>query len=122
MITLTRSKDFDRIFRHGSSVSSSEVVIYALKRSKGKFSQPRAAFCVSKKFGKAVARNRVKRRLREVYRLNEGKLDTQWDVILLARQGAAVVQFAQLEKKFLSLCRRAGILKEVPRIPETASP
>lgn len=122
MITLTRSKDFDRIFRHGSSVSSSEVVIYALKRSKGKFSQPRAAFCVSKKFGKAVARNRVKRRLREVYRLNEGKLDTQWDVILLARQGAAVVQFAQLEKKFLSLCRRAGILKEIPRIPETVSP
>ena len=116
MITLTRSKDFDRIFRHGSSVSSSEVVIYALKRSKGKFSQPRAAFCVSKKFGKAVARNRVKRRLREVYRLNEGKLDAQWDVILLARQGAAVVQFAQLEKKFLSLCRRAGILKEVPNL------
>ena len=122
MITLTRSKDFDRIFRHGSSVSSSEVVIYALKRYKGKFSQPRAAFCVSKKFGKAVVRNRVKRRLREVYRLNEGKLDTQWDVILLARQGAAVVQFAQLEKKFLSLCRRAGILKEIQRVPEMTNP
>ncbi|MBQ7502348.1 ribonuclease P protein component [bacterium] len=110
MITLTRSKDFDRVFRRGISLSSSEIVLYAFKRS-GRFSETRFAFCVSKKFGGAVVRNRIRRRLREICRLNEHKLDVKWDLILLARRNAEKLRFALLEKKFLNLCGRAGILR-----------
>ena len=91
------------------------MVLYAFKRT-GRFSQTRFAFCVGKKFGGAVVRNRVRRRLREVCRLNEHKLDEKWDLILLARRNAEKLRFALLEKRFLSLCGRAGIL----RSPETA--
>ncbi|MBQ7528338.1 ribonuclease P protein component [bacterium] len=114
MILLTRSKDFDRIFRHGSSVSSLEMVLYSFRRpAKYGFPEARVAFCVSKKlFGGAVMRNRVRRRLREIYRLNCGKLDARWDVIILARQGASTAQFAKMERKFLNLCLKLGVLKE----------
>ena len=119
MLTLTKSKDFDRVFQQGISVSCSVIAVHAFKR-RGKPSSARAAFCVSKKFGKAVVRNRARRRLREVYRLNEDKLATQWDIVLLAHRRIMAVQFATLEREFLNLCRRIGLLKGVRELPKEA--
>lgn len=109
METLKKSRDFDRVFRQGRSVVGPEMVLYVLRRPRP---PRRVAFCVSKKLGTAVVRNRMRRRLREVYRRNREKLAPRCDLILLARQAAERAPFPNLEKTFLGLAARAGILRE----------
>ncbi|MGI5843558.1 MAG: ribonuclease P protein component [Candidatus Xenobium sp.] len=108
--TLKKPRDFDRVFRQGRSVAAQHLVLYCLKRPRP---GGRVAFCVSKKLGSAVVRNHVRRRLREVYRLNQEKLATRWDVILLARPLALSASFQDLEKEFLNLAERANLIREV---------
>ena len=89
-----------------SGQASSCMVLYARKNRLGK---NRVGITVGKKLGGAVVRNRVRRRLREVYRLNEDKLTPGWDIVLVARSRCISADFQKLEQSFLSLAERAGI-------------
>ena len=86
------------------------LVLYAKRNRTG---SNRVGITVSKKLGHAVVRNRVRRRLREVYRLNEDKFLPGWDVVVVARSRAVDCPFDQLQRAYLSLAEKAGVLKEV---------
>ena len=86
------------------------LVLYARKNRTG---TNRVGITVSKKLGKAHIRNRIRRRLREVYRLNEEKFLPGWDIVVVGRSKALDADFAQLTKSYLSLAKKAGILAEV---------
>ena len=74
--------------------------------------QNRVGVTVGKKLGHAVIRNRVRRRLREVYRLNEAKFAPGWDIVVVARSRCIKADFQKLTQAYLSLAEKAGILKE----------
>ena len=84
-------------------------MLYARKNRTG---QNRIGITVSKKLGKAVVRNRVRRRLREVYRLNEELFAPGWDIVVVARSRCIGADFGKLTKAYLSLAEKAGILRE----------
>ena len=67
---------------------------------------------MSTKLGGAVVRNRVRRRLREIVRLNRDRLLPGWDVVLVARTRAVDAPFRQLERAYLTLCAKLGLLRE----------
>ena len=105
------SLKLNHIFRklyHTSGQANSYLVLYARRNRTG---GNRVGITVSKKLGHAVVRNRVRRRIREVYRLNEEKFLPGYDIVVVARSRAVDVTFATLEKGYLDLARKAGILR-----------
>lgn len=72
----------------------------------------RLGYTVSTKLGHAVVRNRVRRRLREVVRLNSSALTEGWDIILVARSRAVAAPFDKLTNAWLDACGKLGMLKE----------
>lgn len=85
------------------------LVLYAKKNHTG---GNRVGITVSKKLGGAVIRNRVRRRLREVYRLHEDRFAPGWDIVIVARSRCIKGDFQALCDAYLSLAAKAGILRE----------
>ena len=98
---------FQRLYRT-NGCANGMLVLYARKN---RTSTNRVGITVSKKLGHAVVRNRVRRRLREVYRLNEDRIAPGWDIVLVARTRAIHENFQKLTDGFLQLAEKAGILK-----------
>lgn len=102
---------FNHIFRRlysQRSHANSFLVLYARPNHT---SANRVGVTVSKKLGSAVIRNRIRRRLREVYRLNEERFAPGWDIVVVARSRCLEVDFSQLTGAYLSLAEKAGILE-----------
>ena len=100
---------FQRLY-HTKGVADGYLVLYARKNRTG---ENRVGITVSKKLGKAHIRNRTRRRLREVYRLNEEKFLPGWDIVVVARTKAVYAPFDALTQSYLSLAKKAGILAPV---------
>jgi len=84
---LSRSADFDRVFRHGRSHAGRELVLYVFPR-RDEDAPPRLGLSVSRKVGGAVDRNLVKRLLREAFALESEHLPPGTDVVVVARRDA----------------------------------
>lgn len=104
------SLKLNHIFRrlyHTNGFADAYLVLYARRnRTEGN----RVGITVGKKLGKAHIRNRVRRRIREVYRLNEEKFQSGWDIVIVARSRAIEAPFDKLTGSYLSLAKKAGIL------------
>ncbi len=104
------SLKLNHIFRrlyHTNGFGSPYLVLYARKN---RTQTNRVGITVSKKLGKAHIRNRIRRRLREVYRINEAAFQPGWDIVVVARSKALDAPFDQLTKSYLNLAKKAGIL------------
>ena len=100
---------FRRAYNRGKTAADSRLALYV--RRNGRKSN-RLGLTVSTKVGRAVVRNRVRRRLREIYRLNEGALASGCDVVVVARVRAASSDYHQLERSFLKLADKLGLLRK----------
>lgn len=105
IMEFSTSLKLNHIFRrlyHTSGFADGYLVLYARKnRTDGN----RVGITVSKKLGKAHIRNRVRRRLREVWRLSQGQLKQGFDMILVARSRAVNCSYQELERAY----RRAAV-------------
>jgi ribonuclease P protein component len=112
---LSRSADFDRVFRHGRSHAGRELVLYVFPR--GEDAESRLGLSVSRKVGGAVERNRVKRLLREAFALEAERLPPGTDAVVVARHEAN----ALAEREGLTGMRRA-LGQLVERVEGTGVP
>lgn len=102
---LNRTEQFALVYRKGISRADGLAVVKALRNG---LDFTRCGFSVSRRVGKAVVRNRVKRRLREVLRLTP--LPPGWDIVVIARPPVAGARYADIEKSVRGLLCRAGLL------------
>jgi ribonuclease P protein component len=113
---LSRSADFDRVFRQGRSHAGRELVLYVFPR--GETDSPRLGLSVSRKVGGAVQRNRVKRLLREAFAAESERLPAGTDAVVVARYEAN----ALAEREGLAGIRRVlGELVDRVAASETAT-
>ena len=85
---LSRSRDFDTVYRQGRSVSTRFLTLYWFTRPEAD-GDPRLGFAVPKAVGNAVVRNRIKRQLREIWRSRIEGLPRDRDFVLVVRPGVA---------------------------------
>ena len=102
---LTQPEQFDLVFKEGSTQVDRYLV---MKARLNQLEFTRYGISVSKRIGGAVVRNRVKRVLREILRLND--LNPGWDIVVIARSPAASGDYAQLCQSAVNLLSRAGIV------------
>ncbi len=108
----SKALKLNHIFRRlyaSSGHGNSCLVLYARRNAT---STNRVGITVSKKLGCAVVRNRVRRRLREVYRCNEHRFAPGWDIVVVARSRCITASFEKLTQSYLSLAEKAGILAQ----------
>ncbi len=92
---LRKNYQFNYVYKNGKSVNDKNLVIVFCHNKNGK---PKIGFSVSKKYGKAVKRNKVKRRLKEIINKRYNFLNTKYNYIFLPRTLEKPATFAQLEK------------------------
>ena len=107
--TLNLNTQFRRIYKSGKSCARPTLVLYA--RQNGQ-KDNRIGITVSKKIGKAHLRNRAKRRLREVYRLNSANLKSGFDFVLVSRGRTPYSEFSLLCEDFLYAAKDVGVLNK----------
>ena len=110
-VTVKENYEFRRIYRKGKSAVSPQLVIYCQRNRRG---HSRLGVSVSTKLGCAVVRNRVRRRIREIYRLNKAKMLPGYDLIVVARVRAVETDYQKLDRTYLRLLEQLDQLREDP--------
>lgn len=107
---LTRRRQFAAVYGRKRSWAEPLLVLYVRRLSESEGAETRRfGFSVSKKVGKAVVRNRVKRRLRAICAARGPAWRRGFDAIFVARSSAAAATFAELDAAVCALMRRAGL-------------
>ena len=102
-----KDSDFRKVYKHGKSFANKYLVIYILKN---KSDYSRVGISVSKKVGKAITRNRVRRLIKEAYRLNiDEKIKPGYDIVFIARVSSKDATFKDIDKSIKNLVKRTDI-------------
>ena len=105
-VSLKQNHEFRRLYGKGKSAVSPYFAVYC-RRTGRPYS--RLGITAGTKLGNAVKRNRVRRRIRELYRTNEDRLSPGYDIVVVARTRVIYGSYGELERSFLQLMRKLGI-------------
>lgn len=108
-VSLKQNRDFRALYARGRSAVSSCLAVYCRK---SRLPYNRLGITVGGKLGNAVVRNKVRRRIRELYRTNEDRLRAGYDVVIVARKQAVFVSYGTLERSFLKLAGKLGFYEK----------
>lgn len=108
-VSLKQNREFRRLYARGKSAVSPYLALYCRK---SRLPYSRLGITVGGKLGGAVTRNRVRRRIRELYRVQEDKLASGYDIVVVARVRAVSASYRVLEQSFLRLADKLGLTAE----------
>lgn len=106
---LRRNKDFQYTYRKGRSIRHPLLVLIYRRTNR---IESRIGFSITKKFGKAVQRNRIKRQLREILRLQLQQLKQGYDVIFVVRKEAKGASYHELDGAVHNLLKRGKLFRQ----------
>lgn len=107
-VSIKENHIFRRLYAKGKHTVSPVLAIYVRRNDLGR---NRLGLTVGTKVGKAVTRNKVRRRMREAYRLQEKDLSVGWDIVVVARVRAAFVPYGEIERELCKGLKKLGVLQ-----------
>ena len=107
--SIKKNREFQSIYRGGTSHANRLLVMYVTENEQG---VNRIGISVSKKVGNSVVRHHITRLIRELFRLNNDKIRTGVNIIVVARPAAKNSDYRHLESAYLHLCGLHNIKKE----------
>ena len=116
---LVRRAEYDAVYREGRRRSSREFTLFV--RPNG-LEVSRFGWSIKKSLGNAVRRNRIRRRLREIFRLHRQEIATGWDIVVHPRTSVATAEFAGLAQELVTLVNSANLAKASPQQKISAKP
>ncbi len=105
--SLRKNSDFSRVYKQGKSKANYTVVLYVRENDSD---HNRLGISVSKKVGNSVVRHKVKRLIKEAYRLNEDAFACGYDIVFIARVSSKDKNFWEIEKSILHIARKMDLL------------
>ena len=103
---LKKNAEFRAVYRKGKSFSNNLLVLYIYRNKKG---INRLGISVSKKVGKSVIRNRIKRLIKENFRLNIEDIKVGYDLVFIARNLSNGKSYIEIENSMKNLIKKAGL-------------
>ncbi|NLY38643.1 MAG: ribonuclease P protein component [Firmicutes bacterium] len=107
LVRIKKSWEFKRVYRFGKTLVSPNVVLYY---HVNRLNYNRIGFSISKKIGKSVVRNRIKRIYREAFRSMRENLKKGFDFVLVARKPVIQMNFHKAREELLFLCMKGKLL------------
>ena len=107
---LKRRSEFQRVYHKGKSYAGRYLILYVFKNYHGE--KDHAGFAAGKKLGCAVVRNRVKRLLRESYRLEQAKVPQGVTLLLVGRAAAVKAKRQPVQQEFVRLLKKAKLWEQ----------
>ena len=108
--TLKKTREFQQVFTKRTSFANRLLIMYVLKNP---YKESRLGISVSKKVGNSVVRHRITRQLREIFRLNQDKIDSSYDLVVVVRDTVKGKSYAEIESAFLHLLKLHRINKNL---------
>lgn len=106
---LKNKREFDVVYKNGKSYWNRNLILYVNKNS---LDYNRIGYSITKKVGNSVVRNKIRRRMKEIYRLNLDDMDVGYDFILIPKKNTAEIPYEQLESAMLHIFKISKILKK----------
>lgn len=106
--SLRNSIQFSNVYKNGRSKANKYLIMYILENN---MSCNRLGISVSKKVGNSVIRHRIKRLLKESYRLQENMFNSGLDIVVIARGSASSISFKDMDSALLHLAKLHKIMK-----------
>ena len=108
--SLKENYEFKRLYRRGKSEAGPFVVVYCLKNGKD---INRLGITTGAKLGKAVVRNRIRRRIKEAYRLSENRMRRAYDIVVVARGRSVSANYHQIESDLHRCLHNLGVMPDI---------
>lgn len=108
-VSLKLNHVFQRLYRKGKRAATPTLALYSRPNRQG---GNRLGLTTGAKLGHAVVRNKLRRRLRAIYRTHESEFKPGFDIVVVCRAASVEASYRRLERDFLKLARRSGLLRE----------
>lgn len=106
---IRKNMEFQNIYKVGKSYWNRNLVLYVKKNG---LNETRVGYTITKKIGNAVTRNKMRRRMKEIYRLNFHNIKEGYDLIFIAKRSIVNISYDELESSMIHIMSISKLLKK----------
>lgn len=106
---LKKNMEFKKVYAQGKNYWNRNLILYVRKNG---LDETRAGFTVSKKIGKAITRNKIRRRMKEIYRLNLKEIKPGYDLVFIPKKNIIDISYRELESAMIHIMKISGLVEK----------